>query len=164
MSKGTDACGTFSSGAKANAPMESMKRRISQADCGAVHTGSRPGNPDLAFVVLRVDLWRLGHPRRYPRGIGLRQQFPCALLQRTIEETHLDNLWKRLRSRLRRPTARFCRGRAENSSSCRINPWYSRARASAKRPTNCGVEMLSIPCTRTMEASPPYFRMAVASH
>ncbi len=59
---------------------------------GAVDTGSRPRNPDPAFVVTWIDLGRLRLPRGHPCGIGLRQQLPRPFLQRTLEEIHLDNL------------------------------------------------------------------------
>src|SRR5229473_6932102 len=53
--------------------------------CGPVHTGSRSRDPDPAFVVLRLNLRGLLHPRRYARLIRSREQLPYALLQRAME-------------------------------------------------------------------------------
>src|SRR5437879_1667810 len=62
--------------------------------CASVHPWSRPGNPNSVLVVSRVDLSCLCRARRHACGVRLHQQFRDTLLQRTVEEIHLNDLLK----------------------------------------------------------------------
>jgi len=70
--------------------------------------------------------------------------------------------WKRLRKPAETTTATFLQGQSGKSSTLANQSWYSRARASAKRPINAVWRCCRFPSNETMEASPTRLRMAVA--
>jgi len=121
LSKGTDACGTFSSGAW-------------QTRLGIDETPDQPGGCErsqrvsavtqtFAFVVCGSSL-ASRTSASLPARHRPRQQFPARFCSGLSKEIHTR---QSPGSGFRQPaqtteTARFCRGRAENSSSCRINP------------------------------------------